>query len=85
MTSDNHWHLKKEVPLALVFVIAVQTAGIVWWAASTNERVASIEARLEEQHSLTERTARMEAQLEGIHQAIIRMERRLDNAYRDAQ
>lgn len=33
------WHLDKRLPIALIITIAVQTAGLVWWAASLSSRV----------------------------------------------
>ncbi len=27
------WHVGKEIPLAMIFAIIVQTMGAVWWAA----------------------------------------------------
>lgn len=33
------WHLDKKVPLALILALIVQTAGMVWWAASLSSRV----------------------------------------------
>jgi Tfp pilus assembly protein PilO len=43
----DHWHLRKEIPVALIFAIAVQTLGAVWWAASQTERLEQIERRME--------------------------------------
>ena len=33
------WHLDKKVPLALILAMAVQTIGVIWWAASLSTRV----------------------------------------------
>lgn len=35
----DRWHADKRVPLALIFAMAVQTAGIVWWAGTLTSRV----------------------------------------------
>ena len=35
----KRWHLGKEVPLAVIFVLITQTVGVIWWAASTNAKV----------------------------------------------
>ena len=37
--STEPWHLDKRVPLALILTVALQTAGMVWWAASISARV----------------------------------------------
>lgn len=41
MENDNRrkWYIGKEIPVATLLVLAVQTAGVVWWAASTSARV----------------------------------------------
>ncbi|MBX9596137.1 MAG: hypothetical protein K2X46_17360 [Roseomonas sp.] len=33
------WHLDKRVPIALILAVAVQTAGMVWWAGQLSARV----------------------------------------------
>jgi len=37
--SDTSWHLDKRVPISLILALLVQTAGMVWWAASLSGRV----------------------------------------------
>jgi Tfp pilus assembly protein PilO len=42
MTHDKPeaaWHLDKRVPIALIVTLAIQTSGLVWWAASLSGRV----------------------------------------------
>jgi hypothetical protein len=39
MTQQQAWHLDRRVPIALIVALAVQTSGIVWWAASLSGRV----------------------------------------------
>jgi hypothetical protein len=45
--THEHWHLRKEIPVALIFAIVVQTGGVLWWASAINQRVAQIELRVE--------------------------------------
>ena len=33
------WHAGKEVPIATLAAIILQTAGVIWWAASTSAKV----------------------------------------------
>lgn len=33
------WHVGKEVPVATIVVLLIQTAGVIWWAASTSAKV----------------------------------------------
>ena len=40
---QGKWHVDKTIPLPLLFAIAVQTAGAVWWASSLSSRVSALE------------------------------------------
>lgn len=42
-TLRSSWHLDKRVPVAFILAILGQTGAFLWWAASINERVASLE------------------------------------------
>jgi hypothetical protein len=46
MTTEE-WHLRKEIPVALIFAIIVQTGGVLWWASAINQRVSQAEVRIE--------------------------------------
>ncbi|MCR4304981.1 MAG: hypothetical protein NUV63_12300 [Gallionella sp.] len=39
----RNWHVGREIPIALVAVIILQTAGVVWGAATLNARVDNSE------------------------------------------
>ena len=39
--QTEQWHLDKRVPIALIFAIALQTGGALWWAASIQTRVGA--------------------------------------------
>lgn len=41
------WQLDKKVPLAWILALAVQTGGMVWWAASISARVDDHDRRIE--------------------------------------
>lgn len=68
MTSDsqNHWHLDKRVPIALIAVILLQTATLGVWVGSVQERVARNERDIESGSDVGERLARVETLLETI-------------------
>lgn len=36
---NESWRLGKEIPIATIVVLAVQTASVIWWAASTSAKV----------------------------------------------
>ena len=35
----KQWHIGKEIPIAVIVVLVIQTAGVIWWAASTSVKV----------------------------------------------
>lgn len=35
----KQWHIGKEIPIAVIVVLILQTAGVIWWAASTSVKV----------------------------------------------
>jgi hypothetical protein len=37
--NKENWHIGKEIPLALIFVIFFQTCGGIWWAATLNSKI----------------------------------------------
>lgn len=43
---DTEWQIDKHVPIALLFAIAIQTGGALWWAATINSRVTVLEQQV---------------------------------------
>lgn len=33
------WHVGKEIPLAMIFAIVMQTMGAIWWAATLSAKL----------------------------------------------
>ena len=46
-TSVEPWHLDRKVPLALIVTMAIQTLGVIWWAASLSTRVDHQERQID--------------------------------------
>jgi len=68
--EPEHWTLDKKVPIAIIFALVVQGAGLAWWAATLEGRVVQAEkviVRLEsrdgEQRTDRERMIRLEERL----------------------
>ena len=40
------WHVDRRIPLAIICALIVQTAAVVWWAATTEARIGRTEATL---------------------------------------
>jgi hypothetical protein len=68
--DDTSWHLDKKVPIALILAIAMQTGGIVWWGATTSERLNALERKADAAAPQAERLARVETKLESVQTGI---------------
>lgn len=66
----QHWHLDKRVPVALIVAMCIQTAGIVWWGATTTERLSNLERRVEATSPQADRLTRVEVKLDNIADSI---------------
>lgn len=38
---EDHWHVGKEIPIAMLFTIIIQTCAAIWWAASFSATVTT--------------------------------------------
>lgn len=43
---NEKWHVGKEIPLALIFAIVVQTGGWIWWAATLSAKVEDLSLQI---------------------------------------
>lgn len=37
--KKESWHVGKEIPIAMLFAIFLQTAGAIWWAATMSAKL----------------------------------------------
>lgn len=42
-SQKEQWHVGKEIPLATIVVLLLQTAGALWWAAQVAAKVEYLE------------------------------------------
>jgi len=68
--AEREWHLDKKVPIALIFTIVLQTVTVVWWAATTSQRLDQVERRQEASASQAERIIRLEEKIGVVQQGI---------------
>ena len=75
--KPERWHVGKEVPLALLLTLALQTAGGVWWAASMSAKMDYAIQRMDEfaRERYTREDARRDREL--LQQRDIEHDRRL--------
>lgn len=73
----DHWHVGKEIPLALIFAIFTQTAAGVWWLSSVSGKLDSLSTRVQEMRD--ERYTKNDAVRDSalVNQMIHEMDRRL--------
>ncbi len=76
--SASPWRMDRQVSLAVIFALLVQTGGALLWAGGAAERIAAIERRLDRQVGVAERRARLEAQADATRADLARIEALLD-------
>jgi predicted nuclease with TOPRIM domain len=79
MTGQRQaWHIGKEVPLAMIFAIALQTIAAVWWAATITGRVdqqqRDIDSLMDSNRDRNVAIARMEERLNEVYRTTSRLE-----------
>lgn len=68
--EDTAWHLDRKVPIALILAILIQTGGIVWWGATTSERLNALERKADLVAPQGDRLTRVETRLEAVQDGI---------------
>ena len=76
--AKAHWTVDKRIPLALLVTIALQTGGIVWWAAGLSSRVASLEENRITTADFSARLVRLETNYEFVRQTLLTIDAKLD-------
>lgn len=73
------WTIDKRVPLALIVMLMVQTAGAIWWAATISGRVDQLEKsqRQTDESKLGERMVKVEVLVQQVVDSTQRIERQL--------
>lgn len=46
--ETERWHVGKEIPLAIMLAILLQTGGVIWWASALNEKLDSLRETVNE-------------------------------------
>lgn len=78
---SESWHVGKEIPLALLFAIFMQTLGAIWWAATVTTKlddlsyqVASLNADKYSQHDALRDQALAEEKINNLKRRLDYME-----------
>lgn len=75
MEADAKWHFDKRIPIALIFALGVQTATIVWWAATVSARIERLEEKTSVVAPQSDRLTRVEVQLEVVKDGVSEIKR----------
>jgi hypothetical protein len=73
--AGGNFHVDKRIPVALIFAMLVQTAGIVWWAASL--QAAQAQGK-DEDRRFELRVDRVEDTTDDVKTRVIRIEEKLE-------
>ena len=65
------WNLDKRIPIAVIFTMLMQTAGIVWWASSITERVTRLEHESVKSLTADGRLIRLETQMGNVADTLL--------------
>jgi hypothetical protein len=80
MSRRVGWQIDRKIPVALIIAILTQTGAGIWWIATANQRLASLEERMTRTapngDRLTRVEVKVESALDGISEikAILRKE-----------
>jgi hypothetical protein len=72
------WRMDRQVTLAVLLALVVQTAGSLIWAGRAAERLDQLEHQVAGQDDALQRLARLEEQATQIEAALRRVEQKLD-------
>lgn len=76
------WSIDKHIPVALIFAIAVQTGGALWWAAKVDSRISVLENNTTANNQLMERVTKVEEKVISVKEGINRIEQTLQERRR---
>jgi hypothetical protein len=75
--QNDSWHVGKEIPIAMLFAIFLQTAGAIWWAATMSTKlddlsyqVAALTADKYSQHDAVRDQALIDEKIANLKQSI---------------
>lgn len=81
----QHWHLRKEFHASTLVFLALQTAGLIWWASKLDERVnqtvkqvATLEQKDNANIQLLERVGRIEENLGHVRERVKVIDYKID-------
>jgi len=77
--ASENWHLDKRIPVALIIALLMQFGLGVWWIASIEGRVTSLEEKAIVVTTVPIDISGMKEQLRGIEKSLERVEKYIDS------
>ena len=77
-TKKEKWHFVRDIPIAVVLLLAIQIFGGVWWFASIDNRVMTLESKVSTITTHESRIAVLEANDNNARSDRLRMEVKID-------
>ena len=72
------WQIDRHIPIAVILTLMFQTAGVVWWAATLEQRLNRVAQWQEKNDATRDRLTTIESQMDGIKESLERIEKKLD-------
>jgi len=71
--EPQRWHVGKEIPVALIFAVFLQTMGGTWWLSQLSNKIDTAVARLDEfkAERYTKEDARRDKELAALTLTIV--------------
>lgn len=79
--AGGRWHFDRRVPLALIGMMLVQTATIVWWASRINTRVEHLEEKTRDDAEVVQRVTTVETEVRSMKEYDRRIDSKLDRLF----
>lgn len=68
--TEAHWRIGREIPIAILLSIGMQTGVFIWWNATINMRVSALEQKADIAAPQGERLTRVEVKVDNLIAAV---------------
>lgn len=76
--SDNHWHLDKRVPVAMIATMLLWIFSAAWWGSNLETRIVTLEELATKNQTVEARLSRIEESQQWLKEIIKRIDSRLE-------
>ncbi len=76
--EDKKFHIVKDIPITVLLLLGIQIFGSIWWFASMDSRVLSLESKISAMSTHESRIAVLESNNANARSDRLRMEVKID-------